>query len=82
MTNPVQKTNEQTFSGSTPILGETNCVCDHFQFACHIGGHILSLRVNPVRAIFCCVQDNGMAASTWDFYLYTDVNAYNCMGAA
>lgn len=65
------------YGGSTPILRETNCVCDHFQFPCHSGSHILSLRVDRVLVAFSWAQ-----ILVWLLVLgiieRTDVYACNC----
>ena len=44
-----------------------NCICDSFQFLCHLGCHIPSLRGDLVCAVFSCVQNNERAANAWDF---------------
>ena len=40
----------------------------HFQFPCHLGDHIPSLRIDLVCGVFLVCPKNAMAASTWDFF--------------
>ena len=66
------------YSGSAPVLRETNCVCDRFQFPCLLGSHISSLRVDSVFVAFSCVETMVWKPMPEIFGLHTDVNACHC----
>ena len=62
----------------TPIFQGINCICDCFQFHCHLVNHILSLRVDVVYAVFWCVQAVVRLPIHGIFNKCTDVNACDC----
>ena len=47
------------YGGSTLIFWKTKRTCNCFEFFCHLGGQILSLRA--------VCPNNGMVASAWEF---------------
>ena len=44
-----------SFYGSASIFQDTCCLCDHFQFPCHLGSHVPASKVDLVCAILLFV---------------------------
>ena len=57
----------------TPIFQETNCVCNHFQFPCCFGSHILYLTVDLVYITSCNIQTAVQLPMLGIFNLYTGI---------
>ena len=54
-------------------------ISDRFQFPCHWGSHVPSLRDDLVHAVFSCVQAVCVAANVLDFYCaHRHWNAFSC----
>ena len=49
------------------MMGEMNCIRDHFHFPCHSDSHLLSSRLDLVCAVLFMSPHSGRAACAWHF---------------